>query len=77
MFSRASICPTPDCPPGVTQGEFGHERELTMAKLSDTKRDRTRTDDAKRASRTRKAMRRAKSAALFIAWAFGPAELAR
>lgn len=48
-----------------------------MPKMSDTKRDRSRRAEAKAASRTRKAMRRAKSAALFMAWAFGPATLAR
>lgn len=38
-------------------------------------RDRTRREAAKRASATRRADRRAKSARLFLAWAF-PAEFA-
>ena len=43
-----------------------------------TSRDRTRAPDAKRCALTRRADRRAKSARLFLAFAFGPvaAELA-
>lgn len=42
---------------------------------SDTMRDRTRQPEAKRFAMTRRDARRAKSAALFLAWAF-PAETA-
>lgn len=45
-----------------------------MAK-SDTLRDRTRRPDAKRCAMTRRAARAAKSARLFLAFAF-PADLA-
>lgn len=46
-----------------------------MPKLSDTKRDRSRTDGAKAATLRRRAQRRDKSARLFLAFAF-PADLA-
>jgi len=46
-----------------------------MSKLSDTRRDRSRRPDAKLADMSRRNARRAKSARLFLAFAF-PAELA-
>lgn len=46
-----------------------------MAKVSSTKRDRSRTADAKGATLRRRAQRREKSARLFLAFAF-PAEMA-
>jgi hypothetical protein len=46
-----------------------------MAKISDTKRDRTRNESAKLATMRRRAQRRDKSARLFLAFAF-PADLA-
>ena len=46
-----------------------------MAKTSDTRRDRSRSIDAKGATMRRRAQRREKSARLFLAFAF-PADLA-
>lgn len=46
-----------------------------MAKTSDTKRDKTRRPDAKRATLSRRAERRAKYASLFLTLAF-PADIA-
>lgn len=43
--------------------------------ISDTRRDKSRRVDSKRCSMTRRAARRAKSARLFLAFAF-PAEFA-
>lgn len=45
-----------------------------MAKMSDTRRDRSRSPDAKFAVMSRRDARRAKSARLFLAFAF-PAAL--
>ncbi|MES2300872.1 MAG: hypothetical protein V4521_02160 [Pseudomonadota bacterium] len=48
--------------------------DLMASKISDTRRDRSRSTDAKAATLRRRGQRRTKTA-LFLAWAF-PADLA-